>query len=503
MAEFMTFGNPERFEIAFRWCKDSEPRDRRPLAHGWSMGDLRITVAGQVLTQNKRGQRTHRYISWYLSPFFSWLASNWLHLLHEERPGWNEDSAAPAAAVCRQTLYRFITAEDENGRKIYGAAQDWYFRHGIRTAAEGGLFPDLFIRRLSDDIEVSWLSNTPEFAGEDFAFSIEPGCATFPVEDVAKPLWRALCSAVEHPPEDEMNEKDRELWAKMRRKVQELGNVSHTDMEEAFLGPKIRELLEKFGNSLPANLLSSERLENIPALHFFSPAVAMLGGVNPNLSKKDVNKLLAVLQEQSGGEDADNLRSFVENHEDPPFDVPHISGHNLAEDLLDVAAGSIGDFVDVRGIVEGFGIAVDEVTLDTDRIRGVAVAGEGFSPKILVNLSSVYNNNESGLRFTIAHELCHILYDRSRARRVTHVSSPWVSPIFEKRANAFAAYLLMPSSLVVSAIGGRNAGDPKVVKDVAERLKVGASALVEHLRNLKIITGWDREELRRIIRPDS
>ena len=34
-----------------------------------------------------------------------------------------------------------------------------------------------------------------------------------------------------------------------------------------------------------------------------------------------------------------------------------------------------------------------------------------------------FNSNDSGKRFTIAHELCHVLFDRTRARRVAHASS--------------------------------------------------------------------------------
>ncbi len=53
MSEFKLFGDPDRFQLAIRWADDREPRSRRPSRHGWSMGDIKITVAGQVLTRSK------------------------------------------------------------------------------------------------------------------------------------------------------------------------------------------------------------------------------------------------------------------------------------------------------------------------------------------------------------------------------------------------------------------------------------------------------------------
>ena len=165
--------------------------------------------------------------------------------------------------------------------------------------------------------------------------------------------------------------------------------------------------------------------------------------------------------------------------------------------LVDVSRVS---FIDVEKIVAELGIAVAEAQLETATIRGVAIAGEGFAPKIVVNLSSKYNDTKEGRRFTIAHELCHILHDRSRARRIAHVSGEWAAPQVEQRANAFAAYLLMPRELVASSIGTGNAGSPPVVNELAASLQVSATAQAEHLYNLRIIGDWERDNLRFLFR---
>lgn len=138
-----------------------------------------------------------------------------------------------------------------------------------------------------------------------------------------------------------------------------------------------------------------------------------------------------------------------------------------------------------------------EITLETDSIRGGAVAGEGFSPRIAINRTHYFNDNESGRRFTIAHELCHVLFDRTRARRVAHASSggPWAARGIEQRANAFAAYLLMPRTLVLEHLAGENRIGSSDIKRLASGLKVNESALLRHLRNLGLIDAGESERL--------
>ena len=142
------------------------------------------------------------------------------------------------------------------------------------------------------------------------------------------------------------------------------------------------------------------------------------------------------------------------------------------------------------------GIEVRQTQLSTDTIRGVALAGGGFGPTILLNTASIYNAAEDGRRFTLAHELCHILFDRTRARRVTIASGPWVAPGIEKRANAFAAYLLMPATLVRRLLPVSGRVDREHIVSAAQALHVSETALVEHAYNLDLIGEWDRERLR-------
>jgi Zn-dependent peptidase ImmA (M78 family) len=106
-------------------------------------------------------------------------------------------------------------------------------------------------------------------------------------------------------------------------------------------------------------------------------------------------------------------------------------------------------------------------------------------------------NMESG---TLAHELCHIIFDRTRARRVTHVSGPWAAPGIERRANAFAAYILMPRAIAVRGWHSQLEGNRAELSAFAERLHVNETALIEHLYNLDLIDEMARERMRAVFK---
>lgn len=506
MGEFATFGAPEKFAVKVRWAEDCEPLARRPVRHGWSMGDLEITVAGRTITHIRHGSREQGHVGWYLLPIFEWLATNWAALFHEEDFAWHEKSSAPAVVACHRALELWIGEPDLAGRELYRRVQAWYRRHALRACAEGGLFPDLFIRRFLDDVELSWSSVTPQFAPDGFAFLMEPGTARLPVEDVVGPLWEVLNWAASCPPAGAVGST---ALRELGDKIAEVREMPPLELAGWYADPGImqcvREVLQQEGaeTSLLNDVMVRERA-GIPAIRSFSPAVAMFGGVNPNLRQEDVAQLTRLLARHWGESDGDRLAELVAERNAAPLGVPHEDGYAFAADLLDdLDLPGSGDFVDVRAIVAALDIKVCDLDLETREIRGVALAGSDIGPTIAVNVASIYNANEAGRRFTLAHEFCHILFDRNRARRVSHVSGPWVAPSIEKRANAFAAYFLMPRTLVLRVLASAspsNAIDKDVVAAAASRMQVNESALIEHLYNIDVVGEADRERLRAAFR---
>ena len=181
------------------------------------------------------------------------------------------------------------------------------------------------------------------------------------------------------------------------------------------------------------------------------------------------------------------------------FDHPALTGHDVEDggalaraarqawDLGDDPLPNLSSVVEHRAglhlAVEPFDGAIAGLTA---RLDGVALA--------LVDSSSPYGRQ----RFTIAHELCHylrgegspmddgdlLLVDRTIAN----------TPGEERRANAFAAELLMPTAAVGRYARGRDLTDAVIV-ELQYVFGVSLDALLWRLHNLGRLNEAQRELL--------
>jgi Zn-dependent peptidase ImmA (M78 family) len=155
-----------------------------------------------------------------------------------------------------------------------------------------------------------------------------------------------------------------------------------------------------------------------------------------------------------------------------------------------------GHWVDIQGILEKLEVPVSDVTLEDSSIRGVSVAGDHHRFTVCINPAYHDGDGSEVRRFTLAHELCHLLFDRGEDRKVAVASGPWAPRDIERRANAFAAMFLMPPDLVRRAC--RDASSLSTldgVSEVAHKLHMSVTATIHHLANLNIIDWTTRGDL--------
>lgn len=491
MNDFKSFGDPVRFEIAARWAIDTEPRERLPRDGGWSTCDLRITVGNQVLTARRYNGSEHSHLAWYLAPLLDWLLSNWTSLLHEEAYAWPEKGGAPAAWAVFAALGRCIASSDETEQNQYREVQGWWKRHALRAADPSALYPDMCLRRLGDDIEISWAGRQPIHAPEGFTLTSPPGYALFEVAAVATPLWQFLEWALNTAPS--ATERDRDAIKVMRNRFSQLKRTPLKSLELEYLSARVQELFQSARRTVGLQD-SSVLVRNVPAIAELDPAVLMFGGLNPRISKEDAVRLMQFLAKYQNGTETESLATLVEERSWNHALAPYEEGYELAEEVREVIGISLEERdINVQRILNDLGIKIEDLSLDTDSVRGVAIAGPGFAPAILVNTNSIFNQTKVGRKFTLAHELCHILFDRTRARKLSHVSGPWTAPRTEKRANAFAAMFL--ASRIATREVFREYGKDRT-REAAKALELGHSAFVEHLYNLGLIDEAEREQLR-------
>jgi Zn-dependent peptidase ImmA (M78 family) len=491
----MTFGARERFAVTIGWIDDGSAANNRPKGHGFSLGSLELIVNGYPLTAHLENSVRYDSVRWYLLPIFRWVAENWRHLFHEEDFSWPERTEEPGAGACNVALERFLPPDHSERFAVYEQVQAWWQRHALRAGAGGGLLPDVFLRRLGDGVELSWSAREADFAPPGYKLIIAAGAAVLPIKDVAEPLWKALRWVIEtaEPPDAAA----RTEVALLRAISEELLGTSDRDVRRIYLGNKLARKVEDVFHDLgKSDLLVSEPDHDVPIVEMLAAPVAMFGGVDPNLTLRDVRSLSSILVAQMRNAHTAELDRFVDRSVSFPLSAAYDEGYELAEALLDDLELDLTKTIDVGQIFRRLGIALLQRQLDTHTIRGVALAGAGLAPTVVINKNSPFSKNDAGRRFTMAHELCHVLYDQSRARRVAQASGPWAPSGIEKRANAFAAMLLMPRALIDQHLRRYNSWSEDHVRTAANNMKVSFGALTEHLYNLGYINEADREELR-------
>ena len=490
-APFEIFGEKSSSALEIRSLptavSGAEPEDWKG-----SWGEWRLWVANLNLCElrldTQSGAVEVQEIRWFLAPLFIWIADNWMPLLHEKRlpPGGRFGDSRPRSSRAAY-LAMLESAGDDFDR--FSPWQRWAGRHSLRAASEGAILPDVFLQRIEDDLEFSW-GDRVQPGAYDATFIVEDGVARVSVDAVATSLFSAVEWFLERQASNSATWVDelRARWGEIRHRPAGITALSwylDSSPEPKALTGKFIAALEKLKR--PLSLADRSWWGSL------SPEVAMFGDLSPNISGDAAAVLLVeYFNARTKEEDSAGLSELVSEIPAWTTSSPWHSGYSLALDILDeIDPDPEAPLTRIESILETLGVIVREVRLGEQGPRGVALAGQDLQATILINLDNA-RNLSNGRRFTLAHELCHILFDRSRARQLTHSSTPWASPSVEQRANAFAAMLLMPPTRAKIPSVADLSKLKGLVNRLAVRMKVSRVALKRHLANIDQI---DPDEL--------
>ena len=491
-------GDTSAFAIKIAFLDDPDEGQGASEDVSLSWGAFQIWVKGwnlcAHLEEGERVESTH----WYLLPLLEWFVHRWNPLLHEERLPY--EAADEAWTGLRGTRFPPPALAEAQESVWESSWHGWWSRHAIHAAREGGIFPDVIFRRFQDSIEVSWGDSRSQGMPNHVTFTQRPGAVRFEPNRVAEPLYEALEGAAAYlssiaPRSNRIADLKREI-RRLRTRQQE-----SRVMWLAGLGvdeDSVRQGWNRFKRRIAA--FSREQQNVLLATSGDSPlviegschAALMFGTMAPNVTRPDVMVLAeTLLRLSSPNGDVEAMASRcrtepISGSDGPPWQ----QGYALAEELQSDLDGCVdGERVDVEAILERLGVEVDEANLSDGSIRGVAIAGPRHRSGILWNRNNHFNADARGLRFTLAHELCHLLFDRSAGQRLAVASGPWAPPSLEQRANAFAAMLLMPTETVRTLVVGMTepVDTAQGVSSVARRLETGFPATLWHLRNLGFV----------------
>lgn len=504
----MLAGDTRRFAIrlAFRPDPDDGRGADPDLSLSW--GGLQLWVEGRNLCAHMEEGERLEFVNWYLLPLIEWFANNWNPLLHEERlPVRNV--AASAWESLQETCFppRPVEADEALANEWHGRWQSWWYRHALHVASEGGLFPDVVFRRFRDAVEISWGDAPSTGTPAGYEFVETAGTVRFSPQEVAGPLHQVLSEAVGHLAKANPGSERLAALGRTLRVRSRIGQRGERLAWLAGLGTDV-DTVNK-GLSRARRWLAAADATRLLDDGQFDPLVAtgscqaalMFGCVAPDVGREDVLELARIMVARRSGKfnPPPSLATAV-----PVIQAdqrPWSQAYALAEDFIEqfglkkclAAAG----FVDIERILALLGVDTVQTSLADENIRGVAVAGPRYRPCVALNETSYWNANVKGRRFTLAHELCHLLFDWEAGRGLAIASGPWAPVDVERRANAFAAMLLMPTAVVQEAIAHavEPVETPDGIQEVANRLQTGFEATLRHVTNLGFIDDYDRHRI--------
>lgn len=500
-------GDTRRFAIRLAFGPD--PHDGRGADRDLSLswGSFQLWAEGRNLCAHMVEEERLYSVHWYLLPLIEWFAHNWNPLLHEERLPANNAGASAWVSLRNTRFPRPVVEADETlADEWYSCWQSWWHRHALRSASEGGLLPDVVFRRLRDSVEISWGDARSAGMPADFGFSEYAGAVRLSPQEVAVPLYQVLSEAVGYlvSVNRESERLDalshtlhlRSLAAQRRERLAWLAGLG-TNLETVKQGfARVKQWLT---DADATQLLEDEQADPLVVVGSCQAAL-MFGCVAPDVRREDVLELAGIMVARHPGQfHPPSLAGAVPVTQSD--DQPWSQGYGLAEDFIEEFGLSrcltTDRHVNIEHLLELLGVDIVEASLTDESVRGVAVAGPRYRPCVATNQNCHWNADIKGRRFTLAHELCHILFDWEIGRPLAMASGPWAPVDIERRANAFAAMLLMPTALVQEAIAHavEPIETPDGIREVANGLQTGFEATLRHVTNLGFIDEHDRRRI--------
>lgn len=500
-------GDTSTFAARLSFHRDPDEGEAATPEMAESWGALQLWVRGRNLCAHIDQGEELRSCHWYLLPLLEWLSENWDPLFHEERPPIGKSritTASEVSGIASASAYAMGTDDDQVSQ--FEQQYDWKERHTLRAAREGGIYPDVRFRRFRDQIEVSWTEN-PLPGAEDVDFMSTNGVEYLRSTAIAQPLYEILTSASKRLHEQLPGS---ERYSALVESVEALRQPRRTEERAAWLAGlgnapedfvtrwrNLRKRVSRSGQSHAVEAVFGRRGSSELVLDGCM-APLLFGSTSPTISDGDAAALAGLLLASYEKSPHDGLSHLVF---DEPIDAtqpPWQQGYGLAEELLDEVGRDLAtSSTNLSAWLADWHVRVEELSLDDSGLRAVAFVSTHHAPHILLNQNHWSARMPRARRFTLAHELCHLLHDRSVGASLAIASGPWAPLAIEQRANAFAAWLLMPPDRLKPAIAWAPSAinTPVGIRAVADQLEVSQSALVRHLFNLGEITEDDQDEL--------
>ena len=170
------------------------------------------------------------------------------------------------------------------------------------------------------------------------------------------------------------------------------------------------------------------------------------------------------------------------------------SGYIAAEIVREVLGRDRGVQFDIDAVLRQLGVRVHAQELGTEKIDAIAVWGMR-GPCVILNDDRLHKSPER-TRMTLAHELGHLVLDREGGLPFCEVLGGALDDFVERRANAFAAELLLPRGIVEQRRITSKGGIGEFVSTLKQDFSVSKSVICAQIFNSHVFGSLNHQEQR-------
>lgn len=430
-------------------------------------GVLAIWVAGQNLSEHRRfgTDRVRDALHVPLLPLARWALGSRTALRYEER------APLGAGSSPHEELDRWNSGPAPSGHTEAAwldRRDAWWSEHFTGAATRDVIAPSVGIIRNDDRALVSW--RTPVLPHPDRAFVRPFGAEVVSWSVVADALDEFVAAVASWAPldcqltaEESVHGRALEYYTGLsRHEIQRFGFLPEAASDPAIdpLAQVVRDLTHATAVG-PAqdSIVSRVRMATRPAPHGWW-----------------------------------DLRQQLIPAPGKSFESDGYDGAKATRNLLSLDGQPIDDF---ESLLRSINVEVSAESPPANADRMV-VAGAASSPAITMVLSNPRTATPWGRRFELARALGHLLLDQVRGDAIGAASGPQAVASRRRRARAFAAEVLLPTSALEEASNGILDGivEGQRFAQLLERFGVGANTAAFQLWNQRFLSSTEiRDDL--------
>lgn len=458
----MNLGDPRQFALVFP-------------APGQAPFEGSLWVDGRNLLAHTRGQEVLTRLRAPWDELVRWFIDAWSSFFETQR--WPTPSRATDALRYMQDLERELrqVADERAQSRLRETTTRFLQTHRLGGDTWPDDLPDVFLSRDADEVVVAWRAPRPT---SDRCFLAPNGEARISAHAFAEAVrsfieWRGAVSGGRL-------RQDAITWSQTLNGAE--GARRAIRNEAGLTEDEVAGLLARSGldfdtffaidrSDLEAGALTSAAASPV-AMAFRSSAPTLDAE-----SRLALRNLVVCEPVHTRGRDLiGQLRARLPR---PDSNLPHYEqGYEMAITMRKWL-GRPHQPLDVEALLtRTLSVPVRDLALADGDLDGGCVFGAHSGPLVFVNTEARMSGTGWGRRMTLAHELCHLLLDKPPERTLSHVSGIWSVPRLERRANAFAAELLLPRAALMRALE-RGIG----YTEVMETYGVGLTTATWQVRN--------------------